>query len=396
MELYHKLEKHDDGLDIAGQSRHAYVVSIKYTPGLAKEFSLLGDKLEQHGWRVTYLLSQGYSWLMNPAPRDVYYVTRSVNTKQMLWDVLKYLTKNWVRIFQLFAVYPPNFICFYNTHPLNFAFAALARHTCPAGIRAIYLHEPFKPDKMSFGRLGALYFALGEFLQTISLRVTNCVIVPSPYARDLFLRRYPRFPGATYLAPILLPEREAMTTGPRKYVSLVGRINQGRGVDTFISLVNYAASLAETLEFIIVTASDITAALRNLSPAGRNLLQVINKPRISDDEIAEVVAQSIALFLPHKQVTQSGNVPVAFREGTPIIASNLPGFAQHIRHKENGYLVPCEATAEQLIQAINYVRKNLPHLSCNARASFEATFASKNWERYYEWLGSRLSAANTC
>jgi len=212
------------------------------------------------------------------------------------------------------------------------------------------------------------------------------VIVPSPYAYDLFNRKYPGFTGDVHIAPILLPDRQPPTNHQRRYISVVGTINQGRNLDTFIEFINYAAPRSNDIRFQIVTRSQITAELRRISPIGRQLLSIINKPHISDEEIAKSLDMSYALFLPHTQVTQSGNVPVAFRCGTPIIARNLPGLAQHIRHKENGYLVPYEATPQDLWEAICYVRNNLAHLSHNARASFERTFSEHNWSRYYAWL----------
>ena len=126
-----------------------------------------------------------------------------------------------------------------------------------------------------------------------------------------------------------------------------------------------------------------------LSPHARQLVEVVNRPVISDKEIAAVVAESIAIFLPHRQAAQSGNIPVAFRAGTPVIARDIPGLSQHVHHKRNGYLFPVGATPEQLLEAVCYVRDNFGTLSLQARRDFESTFSEDNWERYYQWLIQR-------
>lgn len=366
-----------------------YIVSLKYAPGLAKEFLLLGDNIASsfNGARVGYILSQGYDWLIEEKKRNLYSLTTSRTTREMAQDTFTFLLKTRGKLQELFRQNPPGFLCLYNPHPLNFAVLKAARQINPRGIRAIYLHEPYKPDKSSFGRAGSFYFALAEFFQTLSLKYTNCIIVPSSHAYELFQQRYPQYAGAVHIAPILLPDRSPVERGQaRKYVSLVGNINRSRGLDLFIQLINYTAAQGKEIQFKIVTRSRIAQDLQNVSAKGRRLLSIVNKPSVSDAEIAATLAQSYALFLPHKQVTQSGNVPVSFREGTPIIARNLPGFAQHVQHKQNGFLLPVDPSPAQLLDAVCYIQDNFASLSRSARATFAAIFSEKNWPQYYRWL----------
>jgi len=365
----------------------AYIVSIKYAPGLAKEFTLLGTHLQANGIDVRYILSSGYKWQLGTATQHVDFLTSSQTTVEMLKDSLRFLFSTQTKIKELFLKNPPDFICIYNPHPVNFLLARLARKLSPSGIRAVYLHEPYKPDKSSFDTLGTAYFSIVEFSQMLTFRELNTAILPSPHAYDLFRTHYPGFAGEIHLAPILLPdEKRPPRKTARRFVSLVGTINSGRGLDLFIDLINYAATRNTEFRFRIVTRNDIVSALDRVSDSAQELLSVVNKPNIPDDEITQTLDQSIALFLPHTQVTQSGNVPVSFRSGTPIIARDLPGFSQHIQHKQNGYLLPLQPTVEQLWEAVAYVHTNLEYLSRNARTSYESTFSESNWASYYDWL----------
>ena len=363
-----------------------YIASLKYAPGSAKEFKLLGDNLRRRGWIVTYLLSSGYSWLVDEWKDNVHFLTDSTTVQKMIVDTTTFPINVLADLRKLFQRYPPQFLCIYNRHPLEFIVARLARSIYPNGIRAVFLHEPFVPNKSAYGRFRAIYIGLAEKLLALTLRHSTCVIVPSAYAQHLFTLRYPNYPGQVYMAPLLLSDNPSPRSSPRRFISFVGNINQGRDLGDFLALINYAAAKGENLEFCVVTQSPVAERLQLLSDEARRTLTVISKPIISDEEIADITAQSLVIFLPHKQAAQSGNIPVAFREGTPVIARDIPGLSQHVHHQINGYLFPPEPTPEQLLEAVHFVRDNFPKPSLQAREDFQNLFAESNWERYYSWL----------
>ena len=364
----------------------SYIVSLKYAPGLAKEFCLMGRNFSSRGATVRYVLSRKYEWLMPLENVQVSYLSTSQNSRQMIADTLLAPFGILRRLRELFKQEPPDFICIYNPHPLNALVLDMARRFNPECKRAIYLHEPYKPDKRSFGKIGGLYFSLVEGFQTRSINQATSMILPSPQAFSLFERRYPSFQGSRRIAPILLPDSASRVVVERKYISLVGTINKSRGLDTFIDLINFVASQGSHWQFLIMTRNDVQSELEKVSEAGKKLLTIVIKPTISDEELSDVVASSFAVFLPHKQVTQSGNVPVCFRVGTPLIARDLPGFSQHIVHKQNGYLLPYEFVVEQVAEAVAYVIEEHERLSQNAYITFDDYFNERNWERYYDWI----------
>ena len=65
------------------------------------------------------------------------------------------------------------------------------------------------------------------------------------------------------------------------------------------------------------------------------------EPRyVSDAEAAEVFHRADALIAPYRAVTGSGVVAMAQWYGLPVLASDLPGFAEVITHGETGWLTP--------------------------------------------------------
>ncbi|MEH2164664.1 MAG: glycosyltransferase family 4 protein [Nostoc sp.] len=64
---------------------------------------------------------------------------------------------------------------------------------------------------------------------------------------------------------------------------------------------------------------------------------------ILNEAVAPLFQRSTAVILPYIESSQSGVATMAYSLGTPVIASNLGGLAEMIRHEEDGLLVePCD------------------------------------------------------
>jgi len=374
-------------------NKTAYICSLKYSIGLTKEFFLMGSELQKSGWSVKYLLAQEYFCLLKEFPsiekNQIHFITDSKNLKTLLIETiffLKFITK----LKNILCFQKADFVCVYNPHPFNSTILKYSKKINSNVINSIYFHEPYKENKLRYGLLGGFFELVGEKISKFCLKYVTDLIFPSPYSKELYLKKYnKKYPSIKFhIAPLLLPtiENKSCNTQPT-YLSLVGTINKDRSADEFFSFISYCSehNLTE-YSFCIITKSNISKYLSPLSENEKSLLTVINKDKISDCEIEQVLTNSIATFLSHKSITQSGNVPVAFRSGTPIIARNLLGFSQHIFHKLNGYLVNEIITNEELLEAITYINANHEKLSNNAKESFESIFSEHNFSKYYSWL----------
>ena len=367
--------------------KKALIISLKYSPGLAKDFTLIGRNLRQHGFDARYVLAEGYRWIIGNELLNCFFFNDSSNSKGMIKETLQYEWQLKPRLQKLFETYRPNLIALYNPHPLNFAVLKLAQEIDPNCRRIYYLHEPAKPNKTALGVKGTIYYGLVELFQTAALRYATDVITPSAYAHALFKEYHPGFQGNVHIVHLLTADSShPLPTGERPYLSFIGTVNAGRKLDLFIDLINECAPRHPDWRFQIITSTPVEAEIARLNPTVLPQTTLLLKPKISDAEIEDRLRQSFATFLSHTQVTQSGNVPVSFRSGTPIIARNLPGLAQHIQHEQTGYLISAEPTVAEVETAAIYCRENLDRLSHNARITFEELFAEKNWPRHHEWL----------
>jgi hypothetical protein len=184
----------------------------------------------------------------------------------------------------------------------------------------------------------------------------------------------------------LVPDQSNQPEKSRELFSIVGGYHNGTGHDTFIDLVNYAASQKLNYKFALISSSNIASLVTRLSPEAQNYLEIINKKLIDDSEINSLISRSYAVFRLDREVTQSGVIPVAYMNRTPIIGRDIPGLAQHVTHGHNGYITPLDCSPAQLIQAMDLVKVNFAALSSQARQSYEENWSDANFDKYYHWL----------
>ena len=360
-----------------------YIVSLKYAPGLFKEFKLLGGNIKKKGIRVIYLIDAGYRWL-DDSNDETIYLSGGEDKGKVLSSFMKNILKN--PFSSLFDKHEPSFICFYNSHPSNILLAKYIKGHFPKTHIAVYLHDPCKPSKKEYGFVKGLYIRLVEIIQKLTVRYVDYVISPSEYSSQLFKKLCPRFMGKNYIAPLLVPDTKEVDLNKPKMFSIVGSAHKATGHDTFLDLVNYVAVKALPYRFVLISSSNLTEYISKLMPQTSNFLEIINKKDITDSEIDEVIRKSYAVFRLDKEVTQSGVLPLSFMHGVPVIARNIIGLRQHVEHQHNGYLVPFNCYPEELIVAMEFIINNFSELSGFARQSYQKIWAEKNWDNYYLWL----------
>ena len=78
--------------------------------------------------------------------------------------------------------------------------------------------------------------------------------------------------------------------------------------------------------------------------------EILNR-YIASEEVAGLFQRSTAVILPYIEASQSGVAAIAYAMSTPVIASDIGGLSEMIRHEQDGLLVP-PANALALAEAI--------------------------------------------
>lgn len=362
------------------------IISHRYSPGLKKEFFLLGEEFKKKGFEIYYSLSIRY--------KDLLTISEKESNHIQYVDLNYFNVFIWIRYFKdlLSTVLNTNnrkgMVLVYNISFYDMILFKIKYYNSDKYQTLLFLHEPFKTDKKKYQFINRQKIRCRELVQKYCLKNTDVVILPSHYAKELFNEHYFNFNGHQIYAPILLKDttkNKRRNNRKRKYFSYIGHVNQATGFDIFIQLINYAILNNQDFQFCIITASHIDKYLKKYNLCEAKNINMINKGLISDEEIDLIVSESFAVLRLDEDIVQSGVVPVCYMNSTPVICSNIAGLTQDVIHKYNGYVVGDISNMSDIIEGMHYLRDNIDVVSFNARKSYHAKWHQKNFNKYYKF-----------
>lgn len=370
--------------------RTFYIICLKYAPGMWQHMDSFARQLLKRGYPANFLISPGYGWMNEHYEPLTFYRPEYKALPTAVRTLLAYFWFNRGYYRRLFRLHPPSGMLLASWHPLNFLLARLVKSLYPAVPVLAWIHEPYKDEKKIYGSK-AIIISLVEWFQTLSLRYLDIAILHSHRALSLFERRYPGFRGDKLLIPLPFQDDSMVAASNRRYISFLGRADRAKGIELFFKIVESFAKNGLDGEFQIVTSSDIGKYLEALSPMAMQKLRVVNRPHISDKDLRQGAADSLAVLALYKETTQSGVIPVAWMKGTPVIGTDIDGITEWVRDRETGVIVSANPTLEEINLAISYIRDHLQEMTQRCRAEYLVTFDDGNWDRQYGWLKEMLS-----
>ena len=355
-----------------------YLVCLRYTPGMWQHIASFTINMLQRGNAVRLLVSSGFRWMNEDFGGITHYCP-------CLADGFRTFLSPFAFCRQLFLQHPPSAVLLVSWHPANFFLLHLLKAQYPGVPVIVWFHEPYK-DKKYFYKLKSIIIYLVEFFQTLSLHYVDVVILHSKRAFRLFDKRYPNFRGLKKMIPLPFHDSGLEKITERRYISFLGRADQAKGPELFFQLVESVAAEDVNWEFQIVTASNIQPYLQKLSPQARRQLRVINRKQISDEDLRQAAARSLAVLALYKETTQSGVIPVALMKGTPVIGTNIEGITDWITDGETGVIVPVQPTLNEIKTAIQHIQQNITEMSSLCRAYYLSVIDDRHWQQQYGWL----------
>jgi glycosyltransferase involved in cell wall biosynthesis len=357
------------------------IVSLKYSPGLWKEFSLIGALAAANGYEVCYFVAPEYQE-MGDLPQQVF-ASHSKTKFDIAIQTLRAVTfsDDLDRIISL----QPTKVLLYNFHPANLILIDRIRRAQPKAEIAIFVHDPLR-DKAAFRIAERLYYLTAEWLEGLTVGRADRVIVASRHGRHLLNQRFGGVRAACDTVRLLVPDvGEAPVTG-REFVTMLGHCNSATGHDVFFDLLENSSKSRSEFKFVLLTSSEIRKSLSALSRKAKARLLVVNRPVILDDEINHIIRRSYAVLRLDRQLAQSGVIPVSYMNGASVIVRDIPGLRQDVEHKQTGLLLPADFDSGDILTAIEEIISNFPSYSKAARRAFEARWSAKSFASYYGWL----------
>ena len=177
------------------------------------------------------------------------------------------------------------------------------------------------------------------------------IVVHSRYGRDAALRAgrateqqlmcIPHGAFAHYTA-LCSPDR-ANRDGPFTFV-FAGSVKPYKGLDLLVGAFNALVERRPALDVRLIVAGSPgqdTAPLREVASRSAGSARIEWRLRHqSERELASLLAHAHAVVLPYREIDQSGVLLAAVAMQRAVIASDIGGFPEVVRHGENGLLVP--------------------------------------------------------
>lgn len=129
----------------------------------------------------------------------------------------------------------------------------------------------------------------------------------------------------------------------KKYILMFGVVRKYKGLKYAITALNYLKEDVYS-EYHLLVIGEIWMNLREENALIskyhlENKIRIINK-FIPDSHIMPLFEIAEIIIYPYSNATQSGSLNFAFENKKPVVATNVGGFKEIIKHEINGLLVP--------------------------------------------------------
>jgi alpha-maltose-1-phosphate synthase len=134
----------------------------------------------------------------------------------------------------------------------------------------------------------------------------------------------------------------------------MGRIWPYKGLKYLIEAIPLIAEKIPAVKLIIAGRGE-NIEQYFLSGYDESRYEILNR-FIGSDEVATLFQRSTLSVLPYIEASQSGVAAIAYGIGTPIVASDVGGLSEIIRHEKDGLLVPprdAQALADAIIRLLS-------------------------------------------
>lgn len=363
-----------------------YLCGLKFHPGLYKEIILLADEFSKFGQTYT-VISKGYRNSFHNPTTKTFFLNNGIGIKGMLIDIVNF-PFDFIKLFRLTKSHSKkNFFIFYNPHPLNWIYSIFINLLIKNSQVCTVLHEPYKSteERLKYGLPLFIYYSIVQLVQKLSIKQSHIIISMSPNGSDLFEKKFSNFKGKHIKSNLLFKNfNHNSKENRRRFFSFVGTVNKAKGIYEFIDLVNYSLTKDDNIEFCLVTSSNIEKYKHLFEPGYERKLRIINKSKITDLEIYNVIKESFAIFSIHNVASQSGVLPISYGLNTPTIMRNIPAFTQYSTSKD--LVLPTNFKTKDIYEICRRIysnKNNFTNYEKNCNKVFNKFFSKENFKRYY-------------
>lgn len=172
---------------------------------------------------------------------------------------------------------------------------------------------------------------------------------------------------------IFCDDYDAAQTIERKYFSFIGGFTEPRACSAYLDFVKYSIRKQLGYKFCVATRNSIDGYINDpvikAAIDDGSLVVSAGKPMTSE-EINRHYREAICAWNAYKMSTQSGVLPNALMQGTPVLVTDRGDSADIVNDKQEVCFISLPHNNEEIKNSINYIRENLERMSTKARETF--------------------------
>lgn len=206
--------------------------------------------------------------------------------------------------------------------------------------QAVVVHD-VTPHPEYFNLIRYFNLCYCSLLFRMSLKLFEFIICLSQNSAGIFCNHYPRYSKKIIIIPlgahlIYQGNDSENFRNENTYYLFFGRIDRYKGLETLLQA--YSTDQDNKLPALIIAGKGTLSKIeKRLLERLKNNVTHINE-YIEEEKMVNLFVNARAIILPYIETSQSGVLAIAFQLGKPVIASDLPGFKEFVKHRETGLL----------------------------------------------------------
>lgn len=163
----------------------------------------------------------------------------------------------------------------------------------------------------------------------------------------------------------------------RKYFSFIGGFTEPRGCSAFLNYIKHSITSGKDTKFCIATRNTLELTDPILRKAAKNgsLVVFAGKPMTSN-EINQHYREAICSWNAYISSTQSGVLPNALMQGSPVLVTDRGDSADIVEDKKEGCFISLPHKNEEIEKAYDYIKAHIEEMTEASRTAFH---------NYYEY-----------
>lgn len=330
------------------------VASLRFAPGHIAHLRAYRELFSSLGCEVKLFLDNGYRGFMEENQNVIFLTT--VN-EILEWN--------------------PDTVFSYNISNDNIG---LARRCKKEKIKFFYvLHEPWDSfkDLLSLGKRMPRRVA-ANMVNYLTAHYAHKVILASENGKKKYTKYMKGCNKSYAVFPLIFcDDFDAATVIERKYFSFIGGFTEPRACSAFLDYIKYSIGKGKITRFCIASRDSTDNYLSDpiLQNAVKDgVLVVFSGKPMTTEEINNHYRESICSWNAYKISTQSGVLPNALMQGSPVLVTDRGDSASVVTEKQEGCFISLPHKNEEIERAFDYIEAHVDKMSAAARDTFHADY----------------------